>query len=41
LLLLEQIVESGVDLTLLAVAANTEKVLEVVERPEAGRPGPR
>ena len=36
---LEQMVESGVDLTLVAVAANTVKVLEAVERLEAGPPG--
>jgi hypothetical protein len=36
---LEQMVESGVDLTLVAVAANTVKVLEAVERIEAGPPG--
>jgi hypothetical protein len=34
-------VESGVDLTLLAVAANTVNVLEAVERFKDGRPGPR
>ena len=37
--LLEQMVESGVDLTLVAVTANTVKVLEAVERLEAGSRG--
>jgi len=36
---LEQMVESGVDLTLVAVTANTVKVLEAVERLEAGSRG--
>jgi hypothetical protein len=39
--LLEQMVESGVNLELVAVAANTAKVLETIERLEAGRPGAR
>jgi hypothetical protein len=33
------VVESGVDLTLVAVTANTVKVLEAVERLEAGSRG--
>jgi hypothetical protein len=37
--LLEQMVERGVNLELVAVAANTAKVLETIERLEAGRPG--
>jgi hypothetical protein len=39
--LLEQMVESGVDFTLVAVVANTQKVLEAIERLEAGLPGAR
>jgi hypothetical protein len=39
--LLEQMIERGVDLTLVAVVANTTKVLEAIERLEAGPPGAR
>jgi hypothetical protein len=39
--LLEQMVESGVDLRLVAVAASTVKVLEAVERLGSRTPGAR
>jgi hypothetical protein len=39
--LLEQMVESGVNLELVAVTANTAKVLETIERLETGPRGAR